>query len=95
LTQGAAIVRDRAEARAPRRTEQLATTMVVEPVEKGHESATVAVGPHKDAFYGLFQELGTSTMPAKPFLRPALDESEGEVVETVRQELARQARRGR
>ena len=31
------------------------------------------------AFYGGFVELGTSRQQAQPYLRPALDESEGEI----------------
>ena len=35
----------------------------------------VKVAPYADQFYGLFHELGTSKVPAKPFLRPALAEA--------------------
>lgn len=37
----------------------------------------------KSPYYAKFVELGTSKMVAKPFLRPALDESEDKVLDTV------------
>lgn len=36
--------------------------------------ATVAVGPERGFFYGIFQEYGTVRHRAKPFARPAFDE---------------------
>lgn len=41
----------------------------------------------KDPYYGYYLELGTSKMAASPFMRPALDESEGEVLDTVINEV--------
>ena len=35
----------------------------------------VRIGPLADQFYGLFHELGTSQHPAKPWLRPALEQA--------------------
>lgn len=35
----------------------------------------VDVGPSKSAFYLAFIEWGTSKMPAKPFLRPAIEQA--------------------
>ena len=45
---------------------------------KGEGYADVGFRPDQ-AFYGGFVELGTSSQQAQPYLRPALDESEGEI----------------
>ena len=34
------------------------------------------IGYDRVAFHGIFEELGTSQRPARPFLRPALEEGE-------------------
>jgi HK97 gp10 family phage protein len=41
-----------------------------------------------DAFWSRFFELGTSHQPARPFMRPAFDESAGEAVGKMRDTLA-------
>lgn len=69
-------IREDASRRAPRRTGFLARHIIAEPV-KG-KTNQVVIGPTKDAFYGLFQELGTSRHRAQPFLRPALEAKKGE-----------------
>ncbi len=38
------------------------------------------VYPDADAFYALFLEYGTSKTPARPFMRPAFDQSVGEAI---------------
>lgn len=40
---------------------------------RGDDMATVAIGPTRGFFYGLFQEYGTSRHGAQPFMRPAFD----------------------
>lgn len=48
------------------------------------------IGPAKEAFYGTqFVELGTSKMPARPWLVPAYEESRTEVESTFIHELRR------
>ena len=37
----------------------------------------------KSPYYAHFVEFGTSKMPAQPYMRPALDESEEEVLQTT------------
>ena len=37
------------------------------------QEVAIAIGPSKGAFYGGFQEYGTSRHPAQPFARPAFD----------------------
>ena len=51
--------------------------------------AEVHVGMHKDAWYGRLQETGTQFQPAQPFLRPALDATKDDVVDEIRDQLAR------
>lgn len=41
------------------------------------------IGFEKDEYYGKFVELGTSEMPAEPFLRPALEGKAQEVLDTI------------
>lgn len=87
---GAQVVADRAEQGAPKRTEFLATHVDVEVSEKNRDEVIFDVGPEKEAFWGLFQEMGTPHHAAQPFLRPALDESTDQVIEAVAR-AARQA----
>ena len=47
---------------------------------KGEGFADVGFRKEK-AFYGGFQELGTSTQQAQPYLRPSLEEAEGEITD--------------
>lgn len=49
--------------------------------------ATARVGYKKHAFWGLFIEKGTSKMPARPFLRPALDTKGKEAVDIFADKL--------
>lgn len=44
-------------------------------------AAEALIGFDRKTFYGRFIELGTSKMSAKPFLRPALDESQQKILE--------------
>lgn len=65
-------VADRAATAAPKASGEGAASI-------SHEVATDADGTHvrvswsNERFYMLFVELGTSRMPARPFLRPALE----------------------
>lgn len=67
-------VRKLAEDRAPRRTGRLAGSIIAKTLVKRKNVCVVGIGPTKDAFHGLFQELGTSRHAAQPFLRPSFDE---------------------
>lgn len=49
--------------------------------------ASVAVGPSKDFFYGLFLEYGTVKMSARPFMRPAFDENAQASLEILKRAL--------
>lgn len=62
------LVADRARATAPSDTGAGASTIRAEEVE-----GEVHVSWDASHFYMAFSEYGTSRMPARPFLRPALD----------------------
>lgn len=38
-------------------------------------NVAIFLGPGEPAFYGVFYELGTKNQPARPFFRPAFDET--------------------
>lgn len=44
------------------------------------EVARVKIGPKRNVFYGMFQELGTQHHGAQPFMRPAFDQEKDEAV---------------
>jgi HK97 gp10 family phage protein len=69
---GAEIIRADAASRAPRLTGKLAGEIKAEVKSANNDRVIVKIGPSTDAFYGKFHELGTSKMPAQPFLAPAL-----------------------
>ena len=58
-------------------------------------NAEIDVGIWKRAFYGLFQERGTLHFPARPFLRPALDENVDKVVEAFKKKMREGIVRGK
>lgn len=48
----------------------------------------VSIGVKGEAFYGTqFLELGTSTQPAQPWLRPALDDSKKQAIAIFREKI--------
>lgn len=83
VREGAEIIRQAAEDKAPRRTGELADTMTATPPQGDGQGIVVKVGPHRHSFYGHFQELGTGPGPAQPFLRPALDEKKDEAARKI------------
>lgn len=87
LQVGAEVLKAGMERRAPRRKGRLAGSIVIEI-----EDDIAKIGPSKKAFYGRFQEYGTSRHPAQPFARPTLDEDGGAAVEAVKDELAKALR---
>lgn len=88
LREGAEIVREDAARRAPRsklNKPHLADNIIKSGVktDKGTGVKYIDVGPSKNFFYGLFLELGTSKMTAKPFMAPALEEKRDEIYGTM------------
>ena len=92
-----------AKAKAPYRTGRLRRDIRAVVSVKRDGYGTALVGWTSAAAHGIFAELGTSKLPARPFLRPALDEAEskGDVLEgfimalnkTIEKRLARGSRR--
>jgi HK97 gp10 family phage protein len=80
---GAEIIRAEAEARAPRRTGTLAEEEMITVVESTAFEVVAKIGPSKEAFYGLFQELGTAHMTAHPFLLPAAEDKKQEALDAA------------
>ncbi len=45
----------------------------------GADQVEADVGPGKDQFWGLFQEFGTKTQKAQPFMQPAFDQTKDQI----------------
>lgn len=76
LRKGAKIIRDEAETRAPVATGRLKENIRVRKARGRGASATVTIGPtRKVAHIGMFAEFGTATQAARPWLRPAFDQT--------------------
>lgn len=80
------IVRSDAEGRAPVLTGHLEGSMLLTWVPGRRY---VKVGPAADAYYGEFQEFGTSRHAAQPFLRPALDSRKHQAFDAIAGELSK------
>jgi len=86
---GAEIVRHAAAANAPRDTGELAenmTTRVSTSLSDSREGS-VDVGPDRDEWYGFFVEFGTAFMMPRPFLRPALENNENQIIRVMQDVL--------
>jgi HK97 gp10 family phage protein len=98
LVEGAKIVRDAGETKAPKLTGNLKANIVISDVKNGK----IDIGPNQqgDAFYGYFLEFGRSAgtkktgskkgfnypaMPPHPFMQPAFEEN----VSSVQEEMAK------
>ena len=80
---GADIVADAARAKAPRgATGNLAAGVAVRPAKRGAWVRVDAVADD-DREYAGHVEYGTSRMPARPFLRPAVDGNRSKVLRTI------------
>ena len=83
LRTGATVQRKAIKAQAPRGTGNLADNIVSKRV-KGQFA--IETGPNRKAFYGGFQEFGTSTIAPKRYLRGAYHST----VNAVQQKMMRQ-----
>lgn len=91
LMVGAEPIRRRASSNAPHDpgAPDLRNNIVVSTVRVPGVAAAVAIGPSKEFFYGLFNELGTVHQGARPFLRPAFDSEGVAALGPIGQELWR------
>lgn len=89
LRAGAEPIRQEASDRAPRGDEapHLADNIITVVSDQTATGATARVGPSKQGFYGLFQEIGTAHHRAQPFLLPAYDSKVNEAIEIIGEEL--------
>ena len=84
LEEGADIVVERARSIAPQRTGLLKR----EGIDKGDNTGDkIDVGWTKDGFYGRFLEYGTSKMAAQPHIRPAYEQTQTKVIDTMLREM--------
>ena len=83
--EGAELVRSDASSKAPRRTGDLANSIVKQTLtgEKKADSVQVGIGPTKNVWYGIFPEIGTRFKAATPYLRPALDEQTEQIINAI------------
>lgn len=77
-----------AKTKVPVRTGALKKGISQRVSVKGSKAEAI-IGFRRKDFYGRFIELGTSKMSAKPFLRPALDESQQKIEEAFAQAINR------
>lgn len=88
----ATILVDGAARRAPHRTGELEAAIVFEITQEGPRT-TCRVGPgpkgKTKGWYGKFSEYGTKHEPARPWLRPTLDEDGAAAVTALSQEVAK------
>lgn len=82
LEAGARIVETYAKINAPVDTGFLRSSITVDEVTP----MQAIIAPHTD--YAEHVEFGTVRMAAQPYMRPALDEHEGEIVQAVRDTVA-------
>lgn len=88
IMEGAKIVAEEAKSRVRKKTGALAESITVgKPKEAQLGEVSAIIGPGREGFYGMFLELGTSKMPAYPFLVPALKASKRQVEEAVAREI--------
>ncbi len=82
---GAKVIADDARQRAPRDTGAGADSIAGRIVESKDGRVVAAIGPGREEFYLMFHEIGTSKMPATPFLVPAMDSKERQAINEARQ----------
>lgn len=84
---GAAVVRKDAKRRVPVDSGKLKKAISAKKTAESPVSVTYSVGPTTKGFYGQFIEFGTEKKPARPFLRPAFDENQNEIVAKIEEGL--------
>lgn len=67
--------RSQGEASHPKYGGHLADQIIIGKVNTSKEGGQIKVGTTREAFWGVFLELGTKKMAARPFARPAFDQN--------------------
>lgn len=87
------VVRDQARVKVPKKTRELEKSIATirRSSEKGQVrfSVTPAKGKNKAGWRAHFIEFGTSKMSAKPFMRPAFEQSENESLNAAKEYIAK------
>ena len=84
---GAAILEEGMRSIAPIDTGLGAGQITRDTMKSTRTRAEVGVGPGGSGFYLTFQETGTIDHAAQPFMRPALDQMQGDIVDEIRDAL--------
>jgi hypothetical protein len=93
-TDGALVIRDKAQVLAPRRLGVLAGGIIVVTASKAQRKVVTGLTYSRDAFYGRSQELGTGPrytdtgafrgiLPANPHMRPAFDSERERAIDAM------------
>lgn len=90
---GANVVRDEARRLVPIDRGALKKSIgLIKRKAKSKNEVIFSITPRKggkvNVFYSRFQELGTSKFPAKPYLRPAIENSTDEVLQATKDYIA-------
>lgn len=80
-------IRDEASRLAPKDTGALSQNMTMRLKDVDINSGQIDIGPSKDEFYGLFQELGTAFLSPQPFLNPAFESKREEAINAMKEKL--------
>lgn len=83
LRAGGKVIEDEARANAPVLTGNLRSKVGTAVIDQTAEGAEAHVGPANRAFYGKFEEYGTSRQPRQPWLGPSFDRKEAEAFQTT------------
>ena len=91
---GANVIRDEARIRVPKKTKDLAKSIVsikrrAETKNQVKFSVTPSKGKNKAGWRAHFIEFGNSKMSAKPFLRPAFEASENKSLDAAKDYIAK------
>lgn len=63
------------------------------PARQHNYASQYVAGTFGQGYYGLFHEFGTATLPARPFLRPAVDAVHAEAIRAMGTALGKAAER--
>lgn len=87
--EGGKIALKEAKRRCPVDSGRLKASLHLTKGRKSESKADVKIAPGKQEYYGTFVELGTKHQGAKPYLRPAVDEKQGDIAKAVNQTVLR------
>lgn len=81
------VIRDEASRLAPKDTGALAKNMTMRLRNVDLNSGQIDIGPSREQFYGMFQELGTAFMSPHPFLNPAIQNKGQEALDVMKEKM--------